>query len=157
MEEAMHHATVFAGINGTVSAPRRLSLVADDVCASEESEFGQTLFDPTGRWAIQLRALPLDKARCLLQILRDLSPMGTQIDGPFLRRVSAYDEAAATSPKLADEILRDLTALDTLAYRMASSTYTDITERALRRTLLSQMGDRPLMERLGVRITAYAI
>lgn len=156
----MQHATVFAGINGTVSAPRRLSLVTEERPTQEEeisSDYGQTLFDPTGRWAVQLRALPLDKARCLLQILRDLSPMGTQVDGPFLRRVSAYDEAAATSAKLADEILRDLTALDTLAYRMARSTYTDIAERALRRTLLSQMGDRPLMERLGVRITAYAI
>jgi hypothetical protein len=176
----MAYITAFAGINGSTASTVRhdevtpLSKVVAQPAAAraaikpfiapakeKESErkadVSKVLFDPSGKWAVHLHTLTADRAQTLLQILRDLAPVGTQVDAPLLRRVSAYDEAATKDPLLTGEILRDLGALDNLAFRMSRKRYHEIAERALRRTLLSQMSEHPLMNRLGVHMTAYAV
>lgn len=178
----MAYITAFAGINGSTASTVRhdeatppSEVVAQPAAAraaiksvitpvpvkEKESErkadVSKVLFDPSGKWAVHLHTLTADRAQTLLQILRDLAPVGTQVDAPLLRRVSAYDEAATKDPLLTGEILRDLGALDNLAFRMSRKRYHEIAERALRRTLLSQMSEHPLMNRLGVHMTAYAV
>lgn len=180
----MAHITAFAGINGSTASTVRHDEAATPVSqmaarpapttapaapaavakatvpaatAERKADTSKVLFDPSGKWAVHLHTLTADRAQTLLQILRDLAPVGTQVDAPLLRRVSAYDEASTKDPLLAAEILRDLSALDQLAFRMSRKRYHEIAERALRRTLLSQMSEYPLMGRLGVHMSAYAV
>lgn len=145
MSQSHMHANSFAGISGSVSA--------EYVVANTDTRI---LLDPTGRWAIRLTSLERTAARMLLQILRDLAPPATQADNAFIRQVAAFDVAAREDRQLLAEIDRGLAALDTLARKLTRRSYLEIEERTLRRTLLSQIADQPLLDRLGVRTPAYS-
>jgi len=145
MTQSHARANSFAGISGSVSA--------DYVVAGSDS---QILLDPTGRWAIRLAHLERAAARMLLQILRDLAPPATQADNSFIRQVAAFDLATKQDTQLQGDIERGLAALDVLARKLTRRSYMEVEERTLRRTLLSQMADQPLMDRLGVRTPAYS-
>lgn len=137
------HSNAFAGISGSVSSTQ-----------APEVDM-QLLLDPTGRWAIRLTAIEKPVALMLLQILRDLAPPATQADSSFIRQVSAFDVAARHDSNLMAEIERGLAALDVLARKLTRRSYLEVQERTLRRTLISQIGEQPLMERLGLRTPAH--
>lgn len=149
----MTHSTAFAGISGAVTGDRDSQ---NNVSARMlDGQHGNLLLDPTGRWAIRLNRMEPEVARMLLQILRDLSPPATQMDSTFIRQVAAFDAALAHDASLDAEIERGLAALDTLARKLTrGNRYIEIEERTLRRTLLNQIADQPLMERMGVRTPA---
>ena len=105
---------------------------------------------------MRLSVLEPATARMLLQILRDLAPPATQEDGMLIRQVAAFDVAAMSAPQLVGEMERGLATLDVLARKLTRTNYMEIGERTLRRTLLSQISNDPLMERLGVRPPAYS-
>jgi hypothetical protein len=149
------HANSFAGIHGCMTATERPPFTATGLRSVTLPE-GALLLEPSGRWALRLRHLPGDTAQMLLQVLRDLSPPATQIDSSFIRRVAAYDDACAHDPTLLNQISEGVCTLDALAIRITKRRYLELEERALRRTLLLQLTDSPLLDRLGARAPAYS-
>lgn len=135
------HATAFAGIHGSVTALSR-----------PEVKESSVLLDAAGLWAVRLHILSPEQARTLLQVMRDLSPQGTQLDAPLVRRISAYDEAAANNTRFAAEIEDGISKLDQLSRKIGKNVYLALSERPLRRTMLTQMDGHPLFQRLGVHL-----
>lgn len=145
MSQSLLHGNAFAGISGSVTG----------IAPGLEND-ARLLVDPSGRWAIRLTALGRPAAQALLQILRDLAPPATQAEGNLIRQVAAFDVAARHDATLMTDITDGLAALDTLARKLTKRGYMDITERTLRRTLLGQISNLSLMDRLGVRTPAAA-
>ncbi len=139
------HCNAFAGISGSVTGNM----------PTAEAD-AQLLLDPTGRWAIRLTTLDKQVALMLLQILRDLAPPATQADSTFIRQVSAFDVAARNDSSLMQEIERGLAALDVLSRKLTRRSYIEVPERTMRRALVSQISEHPLMDRLGVRTPFYS-
>jgi hypothetical protein len=135
------HVTAFAGIHGSATS---LSHVGP--------KEGSVLLDAAGLWAVRLHILSPEQARTLLQVMRDLSPQGTQLDAPLVRRISAYDEAAANNSRFAAEIADGVGKLDRLSRKIGKNVYLALNERPLRRTILTQMDNHPLFQRLGVHL-----
>lgn len=135
------HVTAFAGIHGSATSLSRV-----------EPKEGSVLLDAAGLWAVRLHILSPEQARTLLQIMRDLSPQGTQLDAPLVRRISAYDEAAANNARFAAEIADGVGKLDRLSRKIGKNVYLALNERPLRRTILTQMDNHPLFQRLGVHL-----
>lgn len=150
MTSTATHSTAFAGLSGAMIGDRDTSFNVTTLILKNQQ--GNLLLDSTGRWAIRLKVIPPEVARMMLQILRDLAPPATQMDSTFIRQVAAFDAATSHDASLMTDIERGLAALDTLARKLTRTNgYLDIEERTLRRTLLGQMAELPLMERLGVR------
>lgn len=144
------HGNAFAGLSG--STDHSLRPVAAPITNTDSN----LLVDPHGRWAMRLSLLEADMAHMLIQILRDLAPPATQMESAFIRQVAELDVAARQDHHLVGQVERGLAALDTLARKLTKRRYIDVPERTLRRTLLSQITEQPLMDRLGVRTPAYA-
>lgn len=140
-------ANSFSGISGSVTGEQMQQFEVRTVSLPE----ADLLLDSSGRWAVRLEALTPGTARMLLQMLRDLAPPATQVDSAFIRQVAELDRAAQQDPQLTGEIDRGVAALDALARKLTRRSYVEVEERTLRRTLLSQIGNQPLMDRLGVR------
>lgn len=149
------HANSFAGIHGAMTASEQAPLTSTGLRSVTLPE-GALLLEPSGRWALRLRHISGEQAQMLLQVLRDLSPPATQIDSSFIRRVAAYDDACATDRRLLGQISDSVVMLDALSQKLTKRRYLQVEERALRRTLLTQLADMPLLERLGARAPAYS-
>lgn len=155
------HTTAFAGINGAVVSlyehPAPVAPPSHAVLPSHAApQRGGMLLDTSGLWAVRLNTLSTAQGRTLLQVLRDLTPPGTQTDTPFIQRISAYDEAATKDTVLASEIEEGVRMLDTLSRRVTGSTYLGLGERSLRRTVLHQMEGNPFFARLGIHMPTHS-
>lgn len=138
------YATAFAGIHGSAVSNERAS---DKVNAVDLPQ-GSMLLDPAGAWAVRLQSFSAHVAETLLTILRDNANQMSSGDQPLLRRVQAYDESSAKDSHLTEDIAAGINALDALARKLTQRRYTEISERAMRRSLLSQARHLPLMQRL---------
>ena len=136
MRQGPTYSNSFSGLSGTVTTRQH--------CTHE------------GCGTAGYKILDQDMANVLLQIMRDLAPPATQQESSLQTRVCDLDHAAAQDRALQRDIEYGLAALDTLARRITGQRYIDLDERAIRRTLLTQLSEQSLMHRLGVRAPAYA-
>ena len=138
------YATAFAGIHGSAVTHERATETVNAVDLPQ----GSMLLDPAGAWAVRLQSFTARVSETLLIVLRDHGAQATQGDQPLLRRIQAYDESAAKDASLAEDIDNGVAALDALARKLTQRRYTEVHERAMRRTLLSQARHLPLLQRL---------
>ncbi len=143
----MSHNNAFAGISGSVAetnSPTSRSSVKD-----APNQTSALLIDSSGRWGVRLTALPQDMAKLLLQLLRDTAPVVLPQDTHLVRRVAAYDEAAARDPHLLGELERTAGRLDVLAFRVFNCSYLEIAERHQRRALIDEIDELAIFTQLG--------
>ena len=143
----MSHNNAFAGISGSVAAAS--SPTAQSSVKDETNQSSALLIDSSGRWGVRLSALPQDMARLLLQLLRDTAPVVLPQDAHLVRRVAAYDEAAARDPHLLEELERTAGRLNVMAFRVFNCSYMEITERHQRRALIDEIDELAIFTQLG--------
>jgi len=146
MSTATAYSNAFAGIHGSASGFDSAQPVVNVIDLPE----GCMMMDPNGSWAVRLRSFKAHAAETLLMVLRDNAALSTQSDTPLLRRLQSYDESAQKDAGLAHDIDVGVAALDALAHKLTRRRYTEIMERSMRRSLLTQSQHTPLIRRMMV-------
>jgi hypothetical protein len=135
----------FAGIGGNAAAGCEGNLTG---LLSSDMPQGCRLMDCKGSWSLRLMSFNAHVSETLLVMLRDATNSSNANDDTHCRRLTSYDEGAAKDASLAEDIDMGIAALDALARKLTQRRYKEISERALRRGLISQLKDHPLMKRL---------
>jgi len=146
MSTATAYSNAFAGLQGCANGAEASQPVVNIIDLPE----GCMVMDPNGTWAVRLRSFNARITETLLTVLRDNAGMSAQSDTPHLRRLQAYDESAQKDAGLAEDIDTGVAALDALAHKLTRRRYTEIMERTMRRSLLSQSQHTPLIRRMMV-------